>query len=94
MPLELGLNWIFLGLNKIDFLEFLGLKFSVRDKKKLRYEWEHGGHGFYEFTRIFLDFRLKIQHKIPKNPRKFVKSVSSVFPFALPLFCPVLRLKF
>ncbi|MEN9613639.1 MAG: hypothetical protein RLZZ628_4453 [Bacteroidota bacterium] len=29
----------------------------------------------------FLEFMIEIQHKFQKNPCKFVKSVSSVFPF-------------
>jgi hypothetical protein len=33
--LELGLNWIFLGLNRIDFLGFIGLKNPINPKKSI-----------------------------------------------------------
>jgi hypothetical protein len=52
--LELGLNGIFLGLNGIDFLGFLGLK-SQYGTKKCRANWNTDDTDFTDLHGFFLN---------------------------------------
>jgi hypothetical protein len=85
-PLELGLNGIFLGLNKIDFLGLFGLKWDVSFCEKnglqivirIDVRMERISRMRYGF---FLFFTQNKALGLKKNPYESVKSVKSVHLF-------------